>query len=210
MKQGMTTFLLIRHAAHVLGGGTIAGRSEKAVLSELGMDQANRLAGRMAGAKVPLAAIYASPVVRTQQTARVLADRLGLTIGTADALAEIDYGQWTGRTLDELRPLEQWKHWNAFRSGARVPGGERMLEIQSRVVHLMLDLRARHDGQAVALVSHGDVIKAALAYFLGTPLDLFLRMEISLTSVSVVAIGDRGPWVLSVNNTGDDLLPWPP
>jgi broad specificity phosphatase PhoE len=148
--------------------------------------------------------------VRAQQTAAPLAARLGLPVRTADALAEIDYGDWTERPLDELRPLDRWNQWNAFRSGARVPGGERMLETQSRAVHLMLDLRARHDGQAVALVSHGDVIKAALAYFLGTPLDLFQRIEISLASVSVVSIGDYGPWVLAVNNTGDELLPWPP
>ena len=208
MKPGMTTFLLIRHGAHVVGGGTIAGRSGEAVLSDAGIAQAARMAERVAN--VPLAAIYASPVVRTQQTARALADRVGLPVQTADELAEIDYGNWTGRTLEELRTIDRWRHWNTFRSGARVPGGERMLEVQSRAVHLMLDLRARHDGQAVALVSHGDVIKAALAHFLGTPLDLFQRIEISLTSVSVVAIGDHGPWVLGVNNTGDDLLPWPP
>jgi probable phosphoglycerate mutase len=56
-----------------------------------------------------------------------------------------------------------------------------------------------------AHVLGGDVIKAAVAYFIGTPLDLFRRMEISLASVSVVAIGDYGPWVLCVNNTGDEV-----
>jgi probable phosphoglycerate mutase len=210
MKQNSTTFLLIRHGAHVLGGGTIPGRSEKAALSELGQTQAAAMARRIAAAKLPLTAIYASPVVRAQQTAAPLGDQLKLPVQTADALAEIDYGDWTMRPLDELRALEGWKQWNAFRSGVRVPGGERMLEIQSRAVHLMLDLRASHPGETIALVSHGDVIKAALAYFLGTPLDLFQRIEVSLTSVSVVSIGDYGPWVLGVNNTGDDLLPWPP
>src|SRR4051794_21486811 len=121
MKPGMTTFLLIRHAAHVLGGGTIAGRMEKAVLSEAGWAQAERMASRVAAAKLPIRAIYASPVVRTQQTGGVLAKHLALPAITADALAEIDYGDWTGQTLDALRPLEPWKHWNAFRSGARVP-----------------------------------------------------------------------------------------
>jgi broad specificity phosphatase PhoE len=207
MKSNSTTFLLIRHGAHVLGGGTIPGRSEKATLSDLGRGQAEAMALRVAATKAPLTAIYASPVVRAQQTAAPLGERLRLPVQTADALAEIHYGDWTERTLDELRPLDLWKQWNAFRSGARVPGGERMLEIQSRVVHLMLDLRARHPGEILALVSHGDVIKAALAYFLGVPLDLFQRIEVSLTSVSVVSIGDYGPWVLSVNNTGDELLP---
>jgi probable phosphomutase (TIGR03848 family) len=210
MKNGTTTFLLIRHAAHVLGGGTIAGRMEKAVLSEAGWRQAQRTADRVAAANVPIQAIYASPVVRVQQTAGVLASRLGLPVATDDALAEIDYGDWTGRTLDELRPNEQWARWNAFRSGTRVPGGERMLETQSRIVHFILDLRARHDGETVAIVSHGDVIKAAIAYWLGVPLDLFQRVEISLGSVSAVSIGEYGPWVLSVNNTGDDLIPIPP
>lgn len=209
MKPGTTTFLLIRHGAHVIGGGTIAGRSETAVLSDLGRSQAESMARRVAALPTPPTAVYASPVIRARQTAAPLAGRLGLSVQTADALAEVDYGDWTGRTLDELRPLDPWKHWNAFRSGARVPGGERMLDIQSRVVHLILDLRARHDGDTVAVVSHGDVIKSAVAYFLGVPLDLFQRIEISLTSVSVVTIGDYGPWVLSVNNTGDDLLPWP-
>ena len=53
----------------------------------------------------------------------------------------------------------------------------------------------------------GDVIKAAVAYFLGVPLDLFQRIEIGLASVSVIAIADYGPWVLCVNNTGDVALP---
>ena len=90
------------------------------------------------------------------------------------------------------------------------PGGESMLEIQARVVAEMLRLRERHRGECVALVSHGDVIRAAVAYFLGVPLDFILRFEISLASISVIAIGDGGPWVLGVNNTGDELLPFPP
>src|SRR3954469_10383281 len=99
MKPGTTTFLLIRHAAHVLGGGTIAGRTEKAVLSEAGWRQAERMADRVAGATVPLRRTSASPVVRAQQTAGVLASRVKLPVTTADALAEIDYGQWTSRSL---------------------------------------------------------------------------------------------------------------
>src|SRR5688500_19149042 len=113
MKQGTTTFLLIRHGAHILGGGTIPGRLERAVLSELGRAQATRMADRIAQSGATLAAIYASPVVRAQQTAGPLAERLGLPIQTADALAEIDYGDWTGRALDELRALEGWTQWNA-------------------------------------------------------------------------------------------------
>jgi probable phosphoglycerate mutase len=158
---------------------------------------------------LPIAAIYASPVLRAQDSARPLAERLGLEIRTSDALAEVDFGEWTGKALDELRPQDAWKEWNAFRSGAAIPGGERMLQIQSRIVGEMLRQRQEHPEQVVALFSHGDVIRAAVAYWLGVPIDLFLRMEIGLASVSVVAVGDYGPWVLCVNHMGRVAMPYP-
>jgi probable phosphoglycerate mutase len=203
VKQ-VTTFLLIRHGAHVLGSRVVAGRSDAAVLSELGQHQVQTLASRLAA--VPVTALYSSPVLRTRQTAGPLAKAWDRPIEVLDDLAELDYGDWTGQTLDQVKADERWKHWNAFRSGSQIPGGERMLDIQARVVRAMLDLRRRHgDGATVALVSHGDVIKSAVAYFLGVPLDLFLRIEISLASVCVIAVGDYGPWVLTVNHGGVDL-----
>ncbi len=202
----MTTFLLIRHAAHSLGGQTIAGRTPGVSLSPDGQAQAARLAERVS--HLPIKAIYCSPIDRVRQTAQPVADRLGLPVRVNDTLAEIDYGEWTGRTLDELRPLPHWQRWNSFRSGTRVPGGESMLDIQSRVVAEMLRLRDHHPGECVAVFSHGDVIKAAVAYFLGVPLDLFMRIEIGLASISVVAVAEYGPWVLCVNNTGDVPMPY--
>jgi probable phosphoglycerate mutase len=201
-----TTFLLCRHGAHLLGHGKIAGRTG-VHLSPEGQGQVAELAGRIE--HLPIRAIYASPVLRAQESARPLAERLGLEIRTSEALAEVDFGEWTGRTLDELRPQDRWKQWNAFRSGAGIPGGERMLQIQARVVGEMLRLRQEHPEEVVALFSHGDVIRAAVAYWLGVPIDLFLRMEIGLASVSVVAIGDYGPWVLCVNHMGQVAMPYP-
>ena len=199
----MTTFLLIRHGAHLLGGDLIAGRTPEVRLSPLGHDQARRMAERVA--KLPVQAIYSSPADRTLETASYLAERLALPVQVLDGLYEIDFGDWTGRSLDELRQSERFRLWNSFRSGTRVPGGEVMIETQARIVTEMLRLRERHGKGCVALVSHGDVIKAAVAYFLGVPLDLFTRLEIGLASVSVIAIGDQGPWVLGVNTTGEDV-----
>ena len=198
-----TTFLLIRHGAHLLGGETIAGRTPGVNLSPLGQQQAAGMVERVA--RLPVKAIYCSPIDRTRQTAQPLGERLNLPVQINEALTEIDFGEWAGCKLDDLRPQDRWKHWNAFRSGTRCPGGETMLEVQSRVVGEMARLREKHPGEVVALVSHGDVIKSAVAYFLGVPLDLFMRIEIGLASVSVVAVGDYGPWVLCVNGTGDEI-----
>ena len=197
----MTNFLLIRHGLHVFGSDRLAGRTPGIDLSRDGREQAEQLAQRLEG--VQLHAIYCSPIDRTVQTHEPLAARQGLTSTVSEALVEIDYGDWTGRTLDELAAMDEWQRWNSFRSGTRVPNGESMLEIQARVVAEMQRLAAVHVDQNVALVSHGDVIKAALAYALGVPLDLFQRIEISPASVSVLQLAHYGPWVLCVNNTGD-------
>jgi probable phosphomutase (TIGR03848 family) len=199
----MTTFLLLRHGAHLLGGDLIAGRTPGVHLSPLGHEQAERMAARVA--RLPVAAIYCSPAERTRETAEHLGRRLNLPVQIREALNELDFGEWTGRSVAELRSEERFGRWNTFRSGTRMPGGETMLEIQTRVVAELLSLRERHGDGCVALVSHGDVIKAALAWALGVPLDLFMRIEIGLASVSMVAVADYGPWVLCVNHGGEEL-----
>ncbi len=195
----MTIFLLIRHAVHLLGSETIVGRTPDVHLSPRGLEQAQQLAARLA--PVPIHALYSSPITRAQETAQALAAQFGLPVQICDDIQEINYGDWTGRTLEELRPLKQWQHWNSFRSGTRIPSGESMLEIQARVVSCMQRLREQHPNEVVALVSHGDIIKAAVAYCLGVPLDMFQRIEISPASVSIVGLADYGASVLCVNST---------
>jgi probable phosphoglycerate mutase len=201
----VTTFLLIRHAAHSLAPGIIAGRTPGVHLSDEGREQARRLAERIG--HLPIRAIYSSPLERTRETARPLAERLGLPVQVRDGLTELDFGGWTLARVDALRRQELFDCWNEYRSGTRMPGGELMAEAQLRIVREMEQLRAAHRDECIAVVSHGDVIKAAVAHALGVHLDLFRRIEISLASVSVVAAAERGPWVLCVNHTGEVVLP---
>ncbi len=205
----MATFLLIRHGAHLLGSGTLAGRTEGVQMSPLGYEQVRQMAERVAALQASgraVRAIYSSPIERCRETARVLGERVGVPVEVREPLAELDLGAWTGRPITELREEELFRRWNTHRSGTRMPGGETMLEVQARIVGEMLRLRDLHGEDTVALVAHGDVIKAAVAYVLGVPLDLLLRIEISLASVSVVTWGAWGPWVLGVNGTGGIVL----
>lgn len=112
-------------------------------------------------------------------------------------------GEWTGLSFAQLDARPEWRRFNSVRSMARIPGGELMLETQARIVAELEVLRSRHLAQVVAVVTHGDVIKSALAHFIGTPLDLFQRIEICPASISVVALGDNGPYVQRINDTGD-------
>ena len=74
-----------------------------------------------------------------------------------------------------------------------------MQECQARLVRALDRLRRRHPGEEVALVSHGDVIKAAVAHVLDLTLDRYDRFEIAPASVSTVVIGDWGAKVQALN-----------
>ena len=200
----MTTFALIRHASHALLGHTIVGRLPGVQLSARGLREAEALASRLEG--WPIQALYSSPLERARATAAAIADRLRLEVQAADELNEIDYGAWTNRTLADLREIPEWRRFNLFRSGSRIPGGESMVEVQDRMLQLIERLRCVHPEQTVALVGHGDVIKAALAYYLGVPLDLFGRIELSPASLSVIRVEPHGPQVLLINGLVEERL----
>jgi probable phosphomutase (TIGR03848 family) len=197
----MTTLLLIRHGHTDWIGRAIAGHTPGVALSVDGRNQAERLVERLRA--VPLAAIYSSPLQRTLETAQPLAQARNLPVQTRDRLIEVNFGEWTGMTMADLEKDPRWDRFNRLRSAARAPGGDLMLDVQSRMVDEMEDLRLRHTGETVAVVSHQDSIKAALAHYLGVPLDLFHRFEIGPASVSVVQLADWGPRILAVNSTGE-------
>lgn len=199
-----TTFYLIRHAAHDWLGRGIAGRLPGVNLNAAGREQAKRLAVRLGD--VPFAAVYASPLERARETAEPLAARVGLPLQTLDEINEINFGDWTGKTFPELDGDPRWPAFNTFRSGTRIPDGETMAEVQLRMVTAMERLRDKNPDGAVALVGHGDPITAAVAYFLGVPLDLCGRIEIEPASVSIVALADWGPRVLRVNDIGAGVV----
>jgi probable phosphoglycerate mutase len=200
----MTTFALVRHAAHGLLGDTIVGRAPGIALSPEGVAEAEQLAARLASSRGEV--VYSSPLERARRTAEIIAARLGLEVQLADELNELDFGDWTNQKLTDLHRRDEWRQFNRFRSGSRIPDGEAMIEVQCRALRLIERLCALHPTQMVALVTHGDVIRAMLAYYLGVPLDLFQRIEISPASVSIVRIEPYGPQVLLVNGLVESEL----
>ncbi len=194
----MTTFYLIRHASNeYLSTKKIAGWLPGIRLNEQGRNEAEGMAAKLA--QEPISAIYSSPLERATETAEVLAGKLRLKVQISEGLGEIKFGDWTDQELAELEKDPHWRRWNSFRSGTQAPNGELMVEAQARVVREMVALRSRHPGQCVALVTHGDIIKAAIAYFTGVPLDLFLRIEIDPASVSIIALDEDRVRLVRVN-----------
>jgi broad specificity phosphatase PhoE len=196
----MTKFLLIRHALTDSVGKRLSGHTPGVPLNAEGQAQAQALAARLTN--VAIDAIYTSPLERALQTAEPLAKAHNLTIAESNDFLEIDFGQWTNCTFQELENQPQFRHFNSFRSHTRIPGGELMLEAQARIVGGLQRLSTQHAGQTVAIVSHSDMLKAAVAHYAGIPLDLFQRLEISPASVSVLEIFEETARILVLNDTG--------
>jgi probable phosphoglycerate mutase len=193
----MTIFHLLRHGEHAVQGRICAGRMPGVILSERGRGEAEGAARRLS--ELDISAIYASPVERAQQTAEIVGRHLSLPVKTLDDLAELDFGEWTGLTFDEVRKDPRWPEWASHRSLSCIPGGETMRAVQRRVVEALMEMRADHPDEAVVVVSHGDVIRAALVFALGMPLDFYSRIEVATASLSTMRIDANGVRVIAVN-----------
>ncbi|OAP36667.1 phosphoglycerate mutase [Sinorhizobium glycinis] len=193
-----TTFLLVRHAAHDKIGNFLAGRTGDVPLGPAGLEQAKRLAARLA--REDIGAIYASPRKRTRETAAAIANASEISeVETAEALDEVDFGTWSGKSFEVLNTDPLWRQWNCTRSQVRAPGGETMLEVQSRVLALVETLGRRKGDRKIVLVSHADVIKSLVCHVLGLSADAWPRFEIAPASISVVVMGDWGAKILTLN-----------
>ena len=193
----MSTFYLIRHGATDFIGRALSGWTPNVHLNTEGQKQARTLADRLA--HVQFHRVISSPLERTQETALPLAKQQGLQITIEHAVGEVNFGDWTGKPIAELSSDPDWKQWNTFRSGARIPNGETMSEIQGRTVLALLKLHQQFRGQTIAVFSHGDIIRAALLHFLGMPLDFVHRIEISPASYSILKLYDEAAQVLAMN-----------
>ena len=226
-----TLVLFVRHGTTPTTGRVLPGRAKGLHLSEDGRAQAEVVAGRLAewtvsapppaasagpgrGAgrgpgrsgraprRPPVAAVYASPLERTRETAAPIAKALGLRVSTERGLLECDFGSWTGADLRELAKAPEWATVQRYPSGFRFPEGESFVGMQRRMIETVAALCARHRGGTIVAVSHADPIKAVVADALGTHLDLFQRIVVSPCSVTAISYSPSGPSVLTVNSTG--------
>ena len=203
------TVILLRHGRSTSNTAhTLAGRSEGVELDEKGTEQAAALVERLAG--LPIKALVRSPLLRCRMTLEPLAGALGLQPVVEDRLAEVDYGEWTGRQLGELIKEPLWSVVQQQPSAAVFPGGEGLAEVQARAVAAVREhdrrLAAEHGGDALWVAcTHGDVIKAVLADALGTHLDAFQRITADPASMSVIRYTELRPFVVHVNHTGAQL-----
>lgn len=183
----MAIILLIRHGENDWVGKRLAGRLPDIHLNATGMDQAKNLAVKLKD--LPIKAIYSSPLERAVETAQPLSLAKNLEIKICDELSEINFGDWQGITIKQLRRLKLWKTVQQKPSQMQFPNGESFTDAQQRLVQCINKISNNHEStDLVACFSHSDSIRLLVNYYFSMPLDCLQRVHINTASVTVLML----------------------
>ena len=205
----MPLLLFIRHGENDYVKSTkLAGRLPGVHLNERGRQQAQALAESLG--KLPIKAIYSSPLERALETAAPLSEARKLKVQQIPELQDTDVGKWQGRSWKALAKLKAWKVVQHAPSRFTFPEGESFIECQARIISALDEIiTANKPKDIVPVVFHADPIKLAIAHYLGLPLDNFQRLGIDTGSVSALAISEMGAHLLWTNRLPPFEFPLP-
>ncbi len=198
----MALLYFIRHGETQWNAeGRVCGRSD-VNLSEVGREQAQRLADRLKSAAID--AIYSSPLKRARQTAEIIAQATGVEPIVEEDLVELDYGSWEGRTFREIIESERegFAAWDTDPGKMAPPGGETGIEGLRRVAHVMDALAGRHPRGKVAVVCHKTVGRLAVCHALGVPATEYRRrLSMENAAVNIIERSQQGWRLVLFNDT---------
>jgi len=192
-----TTVVFLRHGETAMteSGGFSGGGLPGPELSDRGRAQVRNAAQLLARfdslwTDLPMpSAVWASPMVRTQQTARAMAEVLGCGVVVEEGLREVEFGAWEGLTGPQIEAqypgaLERWYHDVQLAP----PGGETVREVAERVVPVARRALLEHPGQTVVLATHSTATKAAVGSLMGLEMERWLAVRIPPASLTVVRL----------------------
>jgi probable phosphoglycerate mutase len=189
---------LIRHGEPV-GGRAFRGNSIDDPLSDKGWQQMRDAVGD----SCPWIHIISSPLQRCVAFANELASKHGLAVSVDARLQEVGFGQWEGKTPDELR-RDQPDAYNAFYTDPlkhRPPGAEDLSIFSARVIAAYQELCECYRGQQLLVVAHAGVIRAMIAHvLLAEPAGMY-RIKVDYASISRIRITQRGAMLEYQNHT---------
>jgi len=167
MASPNTRIFLVRHGATVLTAEDRFAGATDVQLSDEGREQVRHLARRLSGQTI--SAIYASPLGRTLETARILAGPNGLEVQARDGLREISHGRWEQMTRREVETQfpDEAAAWNEDPYTFAPQGGESGLAVTARALPVLIEIVRRHPAENVLVVSHKATIRLLLSSLLG-------------------------------------------
>ena len=194
----MTELILLRHGETDWNRELRFQGHVDVALNAIGLEQARRLARRLAGEMAH--GLYASDLLRAQQTAHPVARQLSLASVTDPALREQSFGLVDGMKVDDIKAQhpQAWEGWLRFNEDFSMPGGESTRQFHSRVMDAVYRLVAAHPGETVVVVTHGGV------------LDMIYRTarSLGLNGPRQSDIPNAGLNRVRVDEAGIDILAW--
>jgi broad specificity phosphatase PhoE len=183
---GPTRLYFLRHGEVEVPYQRVFGGRLDIGLSPLGLRQAAELAACLQG--IHFGGVYASPMKRVQQTLAPLLASNGYHPVWLEGLREVDFGQWTGHTWEDVRErfAKSAFDWLTELDRGGIPEAEGAAEFRRRVAGCVDEIRARHRGESVVVACHGGVVRMALAHLLELPLPKMAHFEIDYASLTVV------------------------
>jgi broad specificity phosphatase PhoE len=203
-----TRVYLVRHGATVLSAEDAFAGETNVALSEEGRAQARSLSERLA--REPIAAFYASPMDRTMETGRILAEPHGLEVIAREALREISHGRWEGRKRAEVEKLfpDEYARWEADPFTSAPSGGESGLAVTARALPDLLRIVESHKDQHVLIVSHKATIRLLVSILLGfDPRAYRDRLDQLPASLNILDFRDTSHARLSLFNDTSHYAP---
>lgn len=215
-----TRVFLVRHGATVLSAEDRYAGATDVALSDEGRAQARALGARLAGE--PLAAAYASPMSRAQDTAMLIVEGRGLGVAAIPDIRETDHGHWEGKTRDEIRAAfpDEYARWERDPFTFAPTHGETGLQVLARALPAFLTIVARHAESSVLVVSHKATIRLVIGELLGVELRGYRdRLDMSPCGLNIldvksgaearlVLFNDVSHYATVPGPTGRRLSPW--
>jgi probable phosphoglycerate mutase len=189
-KRGVqpTRLLLARHGQTVWHHDNRYAGSSDVELNEAGLREAQALARRAERERLDL--VVCSPLIRAVETAQPAAEACGVELVVDERLHEVDFGEWEGKTLEEVRAADPIaaKRFEADPVKYGFPGGEPLPEAARRALEALRELDAEHPGEKVLVVVHNTLIRLVVCSLLGIPLKNYRRRFPNLVSVAITEV----------------------
>lgn len=196
-----TTILLVRHGQTNSNiDGYYMGWSNED-LNQEGYAQVRKLSARLSD--MAISAIYSSPLKRAYSTASLVAEPHRLKIEVVQELAEMKFGDWESRHIDEIARgwPELWRQWRTDPTDVVTPRGESFKQVVERANRTFERIAAANAGKTAVIVTHEIVVKLAAIYALSAPTSIYRRFDVFNASLSVVHVRDGRARLITLNDT---------
>jgi broad specificity phosphatase PhoE len=197
-----TRVILVRHGQTAWNVGDRFRGRQDLPLDAIGRQQAAAAGKRIASRWSPRA-IYCSPLTRARETAQAIGDACGLAVQSQDGLIDIDYGDWQGLSPEEAAGQYPALHaaWLHAPETVQVPGGESLVQVQSRAFANLLEIMNQHPDETVVVVAHTVVNRLLLCAVLGLDNSRFWRLHQDTAAINVFDWDGEHFTIVSLNDT---------